>query len=406
MSALTKKRMINELVECIDIPESAYEKAERRYEDLGDWFDDPSSKCAKFKPHIYPQGSFRLGTVVRPLTDKDEYDLDVGCRLTAGITKATWTQAELKKLVAEDLEAYRKARQIANKLDEKDRCWRLQYEDKMRFHMDVVPSIPEDDRRRRLLQEEMVKVGSDKFLAEAVANKAGAITDRREPNYHWIDPNWHISNSEGYALWFESQMKIAKTLLESRALQAKVAKVDDLPTRKWKSPLQRCVQILKCHRDQMFKTSPKKPISIIITTLAGLAYDGEEDVDSALETILGRMADFVKDETPRVANPVNPSEDFADKWGTPEGRKLQLEENFWAWLKRAQTDLGALGSSDDPDYLVEQAKTNFGAALNAKDLGAKLGIGPTGGLLKSAAVPAGLSFPNKPLVPEKPAGFA
>jgi hypothetical protein len=44
--------------------------------------------------------------------------------------------------------------------------------------------------------------------------------------------------------------------------------------------------------------------------------------------------------------------------------------------------------------------------LNEKDLRNILGISSTRSLLRSAAVPAGISFPDRPLVPKKPEGFA
>ena len=120
------------------------------------------------------------------------------------------------------------------------------------------------------------------------------------------------------------------------------------------------------------ENSDPKPISIIITTLAAAAYRGENDLEGAMQGILKGMGALVRETTPRVANPVNPEEDFADKWPTPEGLKLGLEENFWAWLKRARSDFDALRASDNPEYLVEQAGQNFGAALNLRDLSSKL----------------------------------
>jgi hypothetical protein len=247
-------RIIEEVAACIDIPETAYEKAEARYTDLGKWFGRPESVCFEFDPHIYPQGSFRLGTVVRG----EEYDLDFGCRLRKGITKATHSQKQLKAFVGADMEAYRQARRIESALKEKPRCWRLQYQEdgSFKFHMDGVPSIPMDDPQRQLLAEAMIKFGSSDLLAQSVAKHAGSITDNRLPNYEAISPYWRISNSEGYALWFEARMKLAMPLLEKRAFEARAAKVDDLPARKWKSPLQKCVQALKCHRDVMFTTRP------------------------------------------------------------------------------------------------------------------------------------------------------
>ena len=87
-----KNRIIEEIVGAIDIPTSAYEKAEARYKDLGDWFGRKDARCHAFDPHIYPQGSFRLGTVISPVDDDGEYDLDMGCRLRTGVTKSNCTQ--------------------------------------------------------------------------------------------------------------------------------------------------------------------------------------------------------------------------------------------------------------------------------------------------------------------------
>jgi hypothetical protein len=407
MSDTTRSGIIGEIAGSIDIPDSAYEKAEARYKDLGEWFGRKEVKCQKFNPHIYPQGSFRLGTVIRPVADDGEYDLDMGCRLRGGVTKANCTQQQLKELVGADLEDYRVARGIKEAREEKHRCWRLRYADSLKFHLDTVPSIPETVDRMRLIQEAMVRAGAPYDLAVLVANMTGAITDNRMRNYRIISDVWRLSNSEGFARWFESRMKLAKALMENRALEAKAAKVDDLPVYRWKSPLQRSVQLLKRHRDLMFSDDPDgKPASIIITTLAARAYQGEADIADALDTILRNMGALVNPVSPRVPNPVNPAEDFTDRWTDPESQKHQLEAKFWRWLKQAQIDFEAVGRERKPDLIVEAARAKFGASLNAKDLSTKLGLGPTSGLLKPAAVPTGLSFPDKPLVPQKPAGFA
>ena len=71
MIRTTDSLIIEQIAESIDIPDSAYEKAETRYKDLADWFGRKEAHCNKFEPHIYPQGSFRLGTVgsVNPFED-------------------------------------------------------------------------------------------------------------------------------------------------------------------------------------------------------------------------------------------------------------------------------------------------------------------------------------------------
>jgi Cyclic GMP-AMP synthase DncV-like, nucleotidyltransferase domain len=187
-----RNRIINEVLANLDIPDSAYETAKKRYEDLGDWFKRPEAHCYGFDPHIYPQGSFRLGTVIRPLNHGEEYDLDLGCRLRTGVTKATHTQQQVKVLVGNDLEQYRLARQIQEDLEEMHRCWRLIYADTLKFHMDSVPSIPEGMPRKKLITESMVKAGISESLAQAVTEFTGAITDNRHPQYEIIGDNWQL----------------------------------------------------------------------------------------------------------------------------------------------------------------------------------------------------------------------
>jgi cyclic GMP-AMP synthase DncV-like protein len=408
MSIQTADRLLEHIAETIELPASGYETAKRRYEDLSDWFGRQESLCAQYGPHIYPQGSFRLGTVVRPISDDAEYDLDLGCRLTTIISKATHTQKELKTLVGRDLESYRTARRIQQKMEEKHRCWRLVYADDLQFHIDTVPSIPETASGRQLIERAIELSGTSAALARNAAAFTGAITDNRLNNYAVIDPAWRVSNSEGYALWFESRMRLADSLLRERALVMNLHTVDELPAYRWKSPLQRVVQILKRHRDIMFAGNPSsQAISIIITTLAARAYDGERDAGEALRNVLSRMGTFVAEMTPRVANPVNPAEDFADKWADPQYARLKLEENFWRWLRKAQEDFGVFETTADIRVLSEQANRSMGTNFSAGTLGARIGIAGAGGLLRPPAAPSGgLGFPNKPLVPSKPAGFA
>ncbi len=369
-------RIINEVAGGLDIPDSAYQTAKKRYDDLGEWFHRKEAHCFNFDPHVYPQGSFRLGTVIRPLSEDEEYDLDLGCRLRAKVTKATHTQMQLKELVGQDLEDYRQARNIKEQMEEMHRCWRLKYADDMQFHLDSVPSIPEGLTRKQVIVEAMMRAGVGERLARAVTEHTGAITDNRHPLYAVITDDWRISNSEGYARWFESRMKLAQRLLEGRALAANKAQVDELPIYQWKSPLQRCVQILKRHRDVMYAdNADSKPISVILTTLAARAYQGETEVDAALDRILNTMGSLVNQTVPRVPNPVNPAEDFADRWGEPKYKHLRLEQNFWVWLEQAKADFKTLANCRDVDTLIRHVKNRYGLTLRREGLSEKLGLG-------------------------------
>lgn len=375
MNSSTRNKIISTIAEEIEIPESSYDLAEKRYKDLGSWFDRPESQCAGFAPHIHPQGSFRLGTVIRPLNDQDAYDLDLSCKLENGVIKTKHTQEQLKVLVGQEIENYRLGRNINKPKEEKQRCWRLEYADTLNFHMDIVPCIPERNSHRGTIKEAMIKNRfADEHLAEMVSQLTANITDNRHPYYRTPSEDWPISNPEGYAIWFEARMKLAKALLENRAIMAKVARVEDLPTFRWKTPLQQCVQVLKRHRDIMFLNNPDvKPPSVIITTLAARAYQGEADLGEAMARIVTDMEGLVSPNRPRVPNPVNPNEDFADKWHTPEGRAKRLEENFRFWLIQVKNDYSQVGSSSDEKLLGDKAIKCFGVRLNEGKIAAALG---------------------------------
>ena len=364
-----KKVVLESMIGMLELPDSAYEKAQKRYDDLGKWFDRDDSLVKDNSSHIFPQGSFRLGTAIRPLDEDEGYDLDLACKLREGITKETNTQEFLKKLIRQELDSYRIARGIKEELESKHRCWRLEYQDDLNFHMDIVPCIPADENRRKLILESMRKFGRDEFVASSASETTVFITDDRHEGYRTICNDWNISNPEGYALWFEYRMNPSRMQM----LMEK-AQVDDVPLFKRKTPLQRAIQLLKRHRDQMFKGNEDvKPISIIITTLAARAYNGEQDIVPTLDNILAKMGDLVNKTSPRVPNPVDPEEDFADRWAMQKYLHLNLEQNFRYWLKQAQGDFEHITLTTDTQFIAEQAEQKFSLSLNKAELVKQLG---------------------------------
>lgn len=366
-----KKVIIENMVKLLELPDSAYDKAKKRYEDLGEWFDRDDSLLKDNNPHIFPQGSFRLGTAIRPLDESEEYDLDLACKLRDGITKDTHTQESLKKIIGQELESYHVARGIKEEPKPKHRCWRLEYQDALSFHMDIVPCIPADEKRRKLILESMRNFGIEEFVADSASQTTVSITDDRHEGYPIICNDWNISNPEGYAQWFEYRMNPSRMqiLIEK-------AQVDDVPLFKRKTPLQQAIQLLKRHRDQTFKDNEDvKPISIIITTLSARAYNGEQDVVSALDNILATMGGLVNQNTPRVPNPVDPKEDFADRWAMPKYRYLNLEQNFRNWLQQAQSDFSHITSTTNAQFISEQVEQKFSLKLNHTELARQIGVG-------------------------------
>ncbi len=297
----------------LDIPDHVYEDATLKYEDVGNWLGAEDSDLLGYSPDMYVQGSFRLGTVVRPITDVDEYDIDLVCKLDIG--KEQTTQEALKKLVGDRL----KLREDLGKiLSPSRRCWVLDYpaEDSIpRFHMDVLPTIPNEERTPTGI----------------------LLTDTELRHWQW-------SNPKAYADWFHERMKVIYQQKRAALAETIKAKLEDVPEWQVKTPLQTAVQILKRHRDTHFQgRDDVRPISIIITTLAARAYRNQPDVYDALTGIVrdieanwGKI-DYVENRngTWWVANPVDDRENFADKWNEyPERR-----EAFMEWVKKVRVDI-------------------------------------------------------------------
>lgn len=348
--------LLEQIVELLDIPTSHYEKAAERYHSLGEWLHREQSIVAKFNPQVYPQGSFRYGTVNRPLFKSNEYDLDLVCEIV--LRKSAVTQKQVKTLLGTEIISYAKAHGFSDPVEEKNRCWRLNYADDVKFHMDILPSVPEDQNFIALLQQ----LGVPYELAKLSV----AITDKRHPKYTIVDPDWPRSNPKGFAGWFEGRMrKAADDRIRKLVLKKAYASIDEVPPYQWKTPLQRSIQILKRHRDVMFRRSPDlAPISMILTTLAAHAYEGETGLYQALSDVVNKMPDFVRSSKPRIPNPVNPAEDFADRWASD----IRLEQNFWAWHTQIKADLRNCVELMSSKQLPEKVQKLFDVSLTSEQL--------------------------------------
>lgn len=74
------KNQLNDLYErtakAIDISDDLFDAADEEYRRLGKWID---KETPEYKITIYPQGSFALGTVIKPFDESEDYDLDLVC---------------------------------------------------------------------------------------------------------------------------------------------------------------------------------------------------------------------------------------------------------------------------------------------------------------------------------------
>jgi hypothetical protein len=274
-------KLLDTIVDHLDIPKSYYEKAAARHKSLGEWLCRPESNVAAFNPHVSPQGSFRFGTVNLPLLPSDEYDLDNVTVLA--IAKTAMTQKQLKELYGGEIRGYARANGMIAPVEEKDRCWRLPYADEVCFHLDTLPCVPEEHA--------VILALTSHGVPPELAARAVAITDRRHPHYEQITAALLSSNPRGFARWFERRARAVAELRLRQLVENKLyASVEDVPPYEWKTPLQRSIQILKRHRDVMFRENRgAAPISMIITHLAAHAYGGEIDLGAALTNIVENM---------------------------------------------------------------------------------------------------------------------
>jgi hypothetical protein len=286
-------RIIGCTVEQLDITIDDFQAAEQRYTDVG-------KHLAGEGADVYVQGSFMLGTVVLPYGREGEYDLDLVSRLA--INKESISQARLKERIGSHLDSYIMHTEGVDgevpELCESRRCWTLGYD---KFHMDVLPAIPND---------------------EAESDTAILLTDKHLRL-------WQHSDPLAYVNWFRAQC--SQEFISERAVLSKSSGlVDEVPAWRVRTTLHRVAQVLKRHRDVYFADDPNdRPPSSLITTLAARAYDGRRDLVDATLLAVQRMSALVtmKDGKYWVPNPVSEGENFADKWNEYPERRLK----FLAW---------------------------------------------------------------------------
>ncbi len=266
------KEQLNDLYErvikTIEISDEMFDNAEKAYTDLGQWIDD---KTPTYRISIYPQGSFALGTVIKPIDDSEDYDLDLVCEFER---QYGLTAEELKcDVVKPLLKTYKKT---SVDIENKKRCWHVEYEELPNFHMDIIPAV------HRRLAKDYIDITNH---------------DEETDTYEYIG-----SNPKGYIDWFNQRKKEArKRLVENycREHTERIlchADIEQLKEYNFKTSLQKAIQILKRHRDIMFEDDTKnvKPISIIITTIAAELYNNEDNIVDTLSNILNNAEAHIR----------------------------------------------------------------------------------------------------------------
>lgn len=302
------------LADKLNITETLYNRAVTAYTALADYIKDNNKD---WEVEIFPHGSFELGTVIKPVNDEDEYDVDLVVLVRAPDFRDAH---KLRETIRTFLESHGR---YEGKIEEKKQCLRVVYSDNAQFHMDVVCAKSSEY--------------DDKNIIE-VAKK-----DEQLDEYDYKE-----SNPKGYIDWFKKTMNYKRLLQEARFQAAYEAstEVQELSLPKMKTPLQKAIQILKRHRDIYFQNNlDNRPSSIVITTLCALSYDNaklynssNDNVYLAIKKMLETFPMFLGADSSgqyKLPNPSFHDENFLYKWNTD----ANLKKHFFQWIEKARLDI-------------------------------------------------------------------
>jgi Second Messenger Oligonucleotide or Dinucleotide Synthetase domain len=291
VSLQTRQAQLDDLLArvCFELQLSPtrYQEAVDRYQAVCRWLEAEGSPVSNYMPTIYPQGSMRIGTTVKPL-GREEHDLDFVCEFQIDPSTIE-TPLELLRHVAARLKEHKVYRDL---LEVKNRCVRLNYANE--FHMDILPACPDPAS------------GEDCIV----------VPDRQSA---W----WKPSNPRGYAEWFEERCIVTVPYQFSERKLA-MDSAEPIPAQEAsheKATLKHVVQLLKRWRDIYYQDRcDVAPISMVLTTLAAQFYGGHWSVSESMTTILEGIEGAVNAAMPGriyVLNPANTDEDLSERWDDP-----------------------------------------------------------------------------------------
>ena len=274
-----------------------------------------------------PQGSFLIGTTIKPYRDgkNQDYDLDVLAILKRNKDE---TNAERVKNDVGDL--IKESGIYSDKLKKEDsNCWTLEYAEVSNgigFSLDVVPAVDEIDDIKNVIILSGVDISKVK--------KNVAITEKKDI-YEWL-----TSNPLGFGDWFldisnrhlTSDMKVEQFKSIPFDIRMEFASVEEIPTYYYRSNLQRAVQFIKRHRDIYYDRSnlrDDKPSSILISALVADCVK-EKWFLSVSEIIKSFVVGYKNKsisimQNGKVLNPVDLRENFVEKYTI---KRLRLMEDW------------------------------------------------------------------------------
>lgn len=334
------EQLLLDICRSISLPESRYAKLESHYDAIAQLLVDPKDPELT-DLRIFPQGSIKTRTLVRPLPGS-EVDVDAIAFRAQG---TRLTPRELLDRLLAELQA--RARTQGDVI-RKRRCVTVAYEDQeLPAHVDVTPAIP--------------------TLGNVNNDGTGPL---EVPDYP--SDSMSPTNPKDFAEWVTQGSQVLLPLRQStkRLVEfAAKAEVESLPSHADSiklDPLRLAIKIAKRHRDlyaRLQKCEDHQPISVVLTTLITKAYlavaaeaqqSGRElTMIEALRAIATRMPAQLDRNVPGqflLSNPRRETENFVEKWNVEPAHARV----FFEWHAQFQqaVDLGLYNFADRDHFMV------------------------------------------------------
>lgn len=262
-----------------------------------------------------PQGSYRQGTIIKPVNPDQDFDVDLLIELSP-VDK--WGAADyLKTLAAE----FQKTSRYKDKVDTrgKTRCVTIDYESD--FHVDIVPSI---------------------------TTASGQVIMNKKTN------EYETTDGDGYATWFENQNTIAGN-----------------------NALVKVVRLIKYVRD--YHQSFEAKSVLLTTLLGNQVTPSDStnvhyaDLPTALKTIINRLDLYLQqnERMPEISNPVLPAESFARNWDQDDYDKFRKQiHEYNETINRAYAE-------SDEEKSLKEWQTVFGEDFSLPETESEKSVGIT-----------------------------
>ena len=234
---------------------------------------------------IEPQGSYALGTLIKPVDDNDEYDADIQVVMAYN---PNWEPKDYIKAVHDALKA---DANYADKLNRKTRCITIDYAGD--FHLDVVPRI--------------------------TVNQWG---EEKDYICNYRDNKFEPTDGTRYHDWFNVQDRITGGNLKI------------------------VVHLFKFMRDHKGNYTAK---SIMLTTLAGMVIHPSDKgakhvrtIADTFVTVLTRIDNYLQRHPymPNIQNPVLPGETFNRHWDQRKYANFRNKIRAYAKTARQAKECG------------------------------------------------------------------